>query len=86
MGYLVTHIFIKLHRGIMFAFGLNFCLASVYLKSLLEIIIFLLIPLYPLLGAPFVKEKYFSLFWYGRVKYAEFSGAVTHSRISVIAA
>lgn len=63
MGYLVKHIFINLRHGIMFAFGLNFCLASVYLKSLLEIIIFLLIPLYALLGAPFVKEKYFPLFW-----------------------
>ena len=47
----------------MFAFGLKFCLASVYLQSLLEVIIFLVIPLYALLGAPIAKEKYFPFFW-----------------------
>ena len=59
MGYLVKHIFINLRHGIVFAFGLNFCL----LEVTLEVIIFLLIPLYALLGAPFVKERYFPLFW-----------------------
>lgn len=33
MGYLVKHIFINLRHGIVFAFGLNFCLLEVNFRG-----------------------------------------------------